>query len=524
MKNRFAFSLVEAMIILIMVSVAVMLLIPLITKKTDYPRWVPLKNNAGNVVALGYGINNFQRVGVGSINPYTAIPMLPNKYPRLTLDRLAFFNAEELNSEGIFLGIYSKDATDLSKSNLKYKEGNVDYPMNSIVMGVNPVNTVKNSIALHSFQNLGTDYSIENTVSIGHGIDESIAGVQRILKQGAIYYKDGEGLTLRGFALGNGLTSKNIIEVTPTATKINFAYQDSTTLTAENLKSVNLFDIKSNTIDINADVKFGASGAGILTIGNSYPKDVITCNCTIQYCNGSKSVGSDGKEKWSGSWTAEAAYNPSDNFEGGAAEFYNYNDISSVPTKKDTKKSGSCSEAQDGESQVSCVCDCRNRTPSPNICPCVNGYDFSSKKAIVSLPFVSANPPSLSSPTYCKATMERQATYGNAFWTTSDKRLKNIISKFDKGFDELSKIDKYLFTFKNDKKQRIRPGIIAQKLIGVFDEALLKDSDGYYNYDKSSLLYAMVNSVKEFFNKQLDIVKKQKKLNKKADKLLRMYE
>ena len=108
-------------------------------------------------------------------------------------------------------------------------------------------------------------------------------------------------------------------------------------------------------------------------------------------------------------------------------------------------------------------------------------------------------------------------------WTISDIRLKNIISSYNKGIDDISKVDTYSFTYKNDKKQKTYVGIIAQKLIGLFDIALHKDSKGYYSYEKTPLLYALTNSVKEINDKQKKIEQQQKAAAKEADKLIKMY-
>ena len=106
----------------------------------------------------------------------------------------------------------------------------------------------------------------------------------------------------------------------------------------------------------------------------------------------------------------------------------------------------------------------------------------------------------------------------------SDKRLKNILSDFNKGMSDLENLETYNFTYKSDTKQRNHVGLIAQKLKGVYDEALHQDEKGYLSYEKEPIMYSMVNAVKEIFKSQKNFDKKQAKLNKKADKLIRMYE
>lgn len=107
--------------------------------------------------------------------------------------------------------------------------------------------------------------------------------------------------------------------------------------------------------------------------------------------------------------------------------------------------------------------------------------------------------------------------------TQSDKRLKNIISDYSKGFDSVKEIETFLYTFKNDAKKKIHAGLIAQKLQGLFDEALHEDEKGYLSYEKEPILYAMVNSVKEIYASHVALAKKQRKANSRADRLLYKY-
>jgi len=112
---------------------------------------------------------------------------------------------------------------------------------------------------------------------------------------------------------------------------------------------------------------------------------------------------------------------------------------------------------------------------------------------------------------------------GGDICSVSDKRLKNILTSYTKGFESIKQIETFLYTFKNDAKKKIHAGLIAQKLQGLFDEALHEDDKGYLSYEKEPILYAMVNSVKEIYASQIDLAKKQRKTNAKADRLLRKY-
>ncbi len=100
----------------------------------------------------------------------------------------------------------------------------------------------------------------------------------------------------------------------------------------------------------------------------------------------------------------------------------------------------------------------------------------------------------------------------------SDIRLKNVLKPYTKGIDYIAKIKTHYYTFKNDVEKKLHAGIIAQEIIGIFDEALEKTKDGFYSYKKSPFLYAMVNSVKSLYSEQQDILKEQEELLKMVKK------
>ena len=82
---------------------------------------------------------------------------------------------------------------------------------------------------------------------------------------------------------------------------------------------------------------------------------------------------------------------------------------------------------------------------------------------------------------------------------SSDIRLKNVISPFDKGVKFLSKLKIYNFNFKQDKSKKVHVGVIAQDLKGVFPDAVTKDSKGFYKIRRDEMFYSAINSVKELF-------------------------
>lgn len=81
--------------------------------------------------------------------------------------------------------------------------------------------------------------------------------------------------------------------------------------------------------------------------------------------------------------------------------------------------------------------------------------------------------------------------------TSSDRRLKNIGTKFSAGLDELNKIKVYKYTFKNDENKRPQVGVVAQELQKVFPNAVTTGKDGYLRIRWDEMFYASINAIKE---------------------------
>lgn len=82
-------------------------------------------------------------------------------------------------------------------------------------------------------------------------------------------------------------------------------------------------------------------------------------------------------------------------------------------------------------------------------------------------------------------------------YSTSDARLKNIGADFTSGLDKIDKINVKHFTFKDDKTKTPRVGVIAQDLQKIFPNSVTKDDKGFLNINKDEMFYAVINSVKE---------------------------
>ena len=103
--------------------------------------------------------------------------------------------------------------------------------------------------------------------------------------------------------------------------------------------------------------------------------------------------------------------------------------------------------------------------------------------------------------------------------TTSDRRLKNIGTKFTDGLDKLTQIKVYDYTFKNDPKKSPRVGVIAQQLQKIFPNAVTQGSDGYLRIRWDEIFYAAINAVKELDKKLVALVNKITNIDSEITKL-----
>jgi hypothetical protein len=70
--------------------------------------------------------------------------------------------------------------------------------------------------------------------------------------------------------------------------------------------------------------------------------------------------------------------------------------------------------------------------------------------------------------------IEQNSATSVAYFTTSDKRLKNTIGTSQKGLSDLMKIKVYDYTFKSDPQKQVLTGFMAQELYDVFPQSVSK--------------------------------------------------
>ena len=101
----------------------------------------------------------------------------------------------------------------------------------------------------------------------------------------------------------------------------------------------------------------------------------------------------------------------------------------------------------------------------------------------------------------------------------SDRRLKNVGEKFKGGLEELKKLDLYHYTFKKDKDKTPHVGVMAQDLQKVFPNAVTEGEDGYLRIRWDEMFYAVINAVKELDTKITAVVEQVKAYTDKVNKL-----
>lgn len=90
---------------------------------------------------------------------------------------------------------------------------------------------------------------------------------------------------------------------------------------------------------------------------------------------------------------------------------------------------------------------------------------------------------------------------------TSDRRLKDIGSKYTAGLDKLRELKVYNYTFKKDENKEQHVGVIAQELKKVFPNSVFKGEDGYFRIRWDEMFYAVLNGIKEIDKRIVALVK-----------------
>lgn len=87
----------------------------------------------------------------------------------------------------------------------------------------------------------------------------------------------------------------------------------------------------------------------------------------------------------------------------------------------------------------------------------------------------------------------------------SDARLKNIIGENKAGLKEIMQIQVKNYTMKRDKKKEVLVGVIAQELQKIFPNSVIEGRDGYLRIKRDEIFYACINAIKELNNMLKDL-------------------
>jgi len=91
---------------------------------------------------------------------------------------------------------------------------------------------------------------------------------------------------------------------------------------------------------------------------------------------------------------------------------------------------------------------------------------------------------------------------GTSWINASDRRLKNIVGKYEYGLEEILQLRPVRFTYKNDNLLGLpsdKPvvGFVAQEVEKVIPEAVRTRTDGYLELDVDPIHWAAVNAIQD---------------------------
>lgn len=93
------------------------------------------------------------------------------------------------------------------------------------------------------------------------------------------------------------------------------------------------------------------------------------------------------------------------------------------------------------------------------------------------------------------------AKYCPQLSVSSDLRLKTNLSKNEDGLSKILELKPYVYTFKDDANKIPQVGVVAQDLQKVFPTAVTKGKDGYLRIRWDEMLYAAINAIKTLNSK-----------------------
>ena len=91
--------------------------------------------------------------------------------------------------------------------------------------------------------------------------------------------------------------------------------------------------------------------------------------------------------------------------------------------------------------------------------------------------------------------------HAKAFYTDSDKRLKNIIGDINLDIDKILELSLIYYTFNNDQSKKEEIGVIAQEIREVCPQIVSEDENGMLSVDYSKLSILALYCIKDLYRK-----------------------
>lgn len=91
--------------------------------------------------------------------------------------------------------------------------------------------------------------------------------------------------------------------------------------------------------------------------------------------------------------------------------------------------------------------------------------------------------------------------HAKAFYTDSDKRLKNIIGDINLDIDKILELSLIYYTFNNDQSKKEEIGVIAQEIKEICPQIVSEDENGMLSVDYSKLSILALYCIKDLYGK-----------------------
>jgi hypothetical protein len=122
---------------------------------------------------------------------------------------------------------------------------------------------------------------------------------------------------------------------------------------------------------------------------------------------------------------------------------------------------------------------------------------------------------------------------GTTTWTiVSDARLKTVKGPYEKGLEEILKLNPIVYNYKNDTDRKFEAevlqkpfaGFLAQEVQKIFPEAVEQEEDGFLNFNIHPILIASINAFKEMNRLNNQLLEENQLLKSKLEDIVKRIE